>query len=251
MAAIRIGYVNRWETGTVTATSSAAGYSPVNTQNTERSLPWRSSTSSATQNLIMDLGAAVACTMVALANYNIRSGGTLKLYEGGSGGAPGAYNLVATLTAQDALSAIGYAFFGSTSARHWKLEWTTAGTDYAECGYVFLGAYFEAAANPMRPAVDLMDPSVMVASLDGQKTFSLRPQYSQGSFSFPIIEESQLTTWHAIFQAVGQNKPFFVVIDASTSWMGWLLRMASPLSKEVNPTVGRTYRLSWAWEEAL
>src|SRR6185295_11135508 len=115
----------------------------------------------------------------------IRSGGTLKLYEAGSGGAPGAYNLVATLTAEDALSLVGYAFF-STTARWWKLEWTTAGTDYATVGYVFLGAYVEAALNPERPSMELVDPSMAVASLDGQKTYSIRPQFSHGGFSFPI-----------------------------------------------------------------
>ena len=250
MANLRYGYVNRWAAGTPTATSTATGYSPVNAGNPERTLTWRSTTSAATQNLLMDLGAAFACTFVALANYNIRSGGSLKLYEGGSGGAPGAYNLVATLAAEDAYSLVGYSFFGSTSARWWKLEWTTAGTDFAESGYVYLGAYVETADNPERPVIRLNDPSVGIVSLDGQKTFSTRPQLSSGSFSFPIAAESELTAWHALYQAVGVTTPFFVVLDTATGWMAWLLRIASPLLKSVNRTTGRTYAIAWDWDEA-
>lgn len=251
MPTSRFAYANLIPSATVTASSTADGFNVANLKNGERALPWRSDTTGTDEEVIIDLGAAQACTFAALADYVTRSSGAVELYEGGSGGSPGAYNLVATFPAMTALNRLGYVFFNSTSARHWKVTWTTAGTDYAEAGVVFLGSYYDIGQAPEWPSFDLADGSHVTASIDGQESYALRPHRTTGSFAFLFLSETQLGQLHTIFSQVGVAEPFFFILDTGTDWMAWYLRFAGPLSKSVSRTGSRTYRVAFSWAEAL
>jgi hypothetical protein len=241
---------NLWSASTLTASSTLSGTNKEYSKNPERTLQWFSAASASTESLVADLGSSQAVTCVALANYNIRSGGTLKLYEGGTGGAPGAYTLVATLSAADSVSNVGHSIFGSVSARWWKLEWTTAGTDSAYVGYVFLGNYLTSTA-PTWPTIEQHDRSVSVSSFDFQRSYYPRPHFASGSFKFPTLTETQLGDLHTVYATVGQHTPFFLILDTSTSWMAWLLRFAGPIQRSVVPAGARMYTVSFSWEEAV
>ncbi len=234
---------------TLTASATDATYNVANTKNPERTLTWQV-TSAVTETILIDLGSSLAATVCAMADYAIRSGGTLKLYEGGNGGSPGAYNLVATFVAQDSITRVGYQTFGSTAARHWKLEWTASGSGTASVGYVFLGTYQSDTA-PERPTIDQNDPSVPVTSLDNQESYAVKQNFASSSFRFPIMTETQLGYVQTVFSAVGISTPFFLILDTNTTWMAWLLRFSSQISKTVVPTTTRAYAVSYSWKEAL
>src|SRR5262245_34665461 len=100
--------VHEWSAagGTLAATWAAAALPASARQDTERTYVWRSLSQAADQLLARDLGSAKAINYVATANVKRQGGGTLKLYEAGTGAGPGAWNLVTTLPAQNANSRI-------------------------------------------------------------------------------------------------------------------------------------------------
>ncbi len=198
--------------------------------------------------------------MVAVANPKLHaSGGTLKLQQAGSGGSPGAWTDVATLSSADADTKVGFAFFGSVSARWWRLYFTNVGaaSDYVEVGYAFLGTYFEPAQNVIAPlAVPLTDNSVVTKSLSGQRTTTVRPQQSAGTFAWVSMPESDRATLQQIFRTQGQGVPSFAVLQSTLSWTAWLLYFGASggLSAALNRTftvVDTYFDIAIDWEEAL
>jgi len=255
MANIRLAYVNAYtDPATTLAASSAASALPVTaSQNPDRSYVWRSATDTVAQTVDVDLGAVTAVTAVLLANVKVVGTGVVELYERGDGGAPGSATLVATLAAQDRDTRAVAAFFSSQSHRHWQLKWTnpTAATDYAELGYAFLGTYVEPAVNVMVPiGLDRQDPSVLATSSDGQKSFAARTKYITGQLRWDAVLAAQLDQLRAIFDAIGQATPLFIVLDTSLSWTTWLARLSGGLAWELEPNlaIGR-YGAAIAFEE--
>lgn len=244
---------NRWASGTVTALTSASALPATNSQSPERTLVWRSESSVTGQYLLCDMGASYACDFLAVANLVRQNGEAVKLYEGGTGGSPGAYNLVATLPAQSDDTKISSIIFGSTSARHWKLEWTNTGAAaYAEVGYVGLGAAVAFNMANATPSVtfERNDPSIESVSTDGQKSYTSRTKYYSGNLHFDFFLEADATLIHAIWNTVGKQTPFFFALDTDLLNQQWLMRMNSSVSWERRGGATPIYRVAFDWEEA-
>lgn len=263
MAKIRFLYTNLWSAAaaTVVADSAAAALPASASQNPDRSYVWRSLTSNnATgsapyihSTLDIDLGSALACSMLAIANPKVISGGgIITLYERGDAGSAGAATLVATLPAMDAESRVAIVAFASQSHRHWQVRWTnpTAATDYAEAGYVFLGTPFEPAVNFAVPAEGrISDPSIPVASSDGQVTVTTRTDFQAGALMFDNAATADFDAFRALYRSVGIRRNFFMFQDDTETWSAMLVRFVSDLQYRREPVHGR-YTVSVGYEEA-
>jgi hypothetical protein len=184
-----------------------------------------------------------------VANLKLLGAGALQLYSGASLGAE--TSLQGTITAQDTDRRVGFVHFVSASARYWRLKFTNPGSanDYAELGYVHLGTYFEPTQNVSVPSdLELLDPSVESASVDGQATFARRTQFSRGTWAFENIPEAQLDTYRALWRTLGASGVFFQVLDDSLSWTSWYSRMVGQLGVQMGVLEGR-YNVGLGWVE--
>lgn len=251
---MRILWDNLWSrSGTlITATSEASALPAAASQSPDRTYVWRSLSQAADQALTADLGAAALADSVAIANLRRQGGGDLKLYEGGSGGSPGTWNLVATLPSAGDEGRVSLAVFSAVTARHWKLQWRNAaapGADYAEAGYIHLGPHWNFTGPAGFPAHVGIDPSLRRDSVDGQANFALRTAYSTGQID-AVLDEMQLSTLRNIRRQIGQRTPFFLERAAAYPWMVWLVRFLSEIAYERIPGTNPTkYRASFEWEE--
>lgn len=243
---------NLWATGTVTASTEAAGLPAINSQDTSRMKAWRSNSSATGQSLLCDMGSSKACDFVAIANLVRQNGEAVKLYEGGTGGSPGAYNLVATLPTQSDDTRLTSVLFNTVSARHWKIEWTNTGAAaIAEAGYVGLGTALSIGAF-CEPTVnyDRVDPSIELSSSDGQKDYTAKTGYYTGLFNLDFMLEADVTLFHSAWRSVKRQVPFFLALDTDVLNKQWLARITSSLGFEERGGSIRIYRVSFTWEEA-
>lgn len=262
MARIRFLYTNRWSASgaSVVADSSALGLPAAASKNPDRSYVWRSLTSANASGaspythstLDIDLGSVIACSVVAIANPKPITGGEIRLYERGDGGTAGTATLVATLPSADEESRVALVTFASQSHRHWQLRWTnpTTATDYAEAGYVFLGVPFEPTVNFMVPSEGrISDPSIPVASSDGQVTVTTRTEFKAGTLTFDNAASADFDAFRALYRSVGVRRNFFIIEDDTETWSAMLVRFVSDLQYRREPVHGR-YTVSVSYEEA-
>lgn len=254
MSYCKILLTNYWSATatTVTPLTESAALPGSNTRSPQRTKPWRSDSSATGQTLLADLGSSLQCDIVAVADLVRQNDEAVELYEGGTGGSPGAYNLVATLPAQDPDTRISSAVFTPTSARHWKLEWTNTGAAaVAEAGYVGLGKTL-AIAKTCEPEIHFSrtDPSVEQMSVDGQKSFTSRTGYYRGKIDFVFSLAADAALFHSLWRGVRREIPFFFILDSSVGNEQWLMRMGDlDVMRRGHGTVP-AYDFGFEWEEA-
>ena len=251
MANLRIGYVNRWKSGTITASSAAAGLPAAATQHPDRKYVWRSNASAGVATLDIDLGSSMAVTLAAAANVKLVGTGVLRVNSRGSGGAPGASTLQGTLPTQNSETLAAAVAFGSVSARHWQFEWTNPSvvSDYAELGFAFLGTYLEPSLNVL-PGWPLRrdDPSVSRASLGRQKQFATREKYFAGQWSWDAAGFTDFDNLRAVYDTVGVSGEVVFVLDSTFGWTTWFARLSGALA--MSPSLAqRRAGVQLPWEE--
>jgi hypothetical protein len=258
MANIRIftsstgAHVNRWSAGTITASSAASALPAAASQSTDRTAVWRSTTTAAAETLDLDAGASVAITCAAIANVRVKNAGTVALYEGGTAGSPGAWNLLGTFAAQNASTLMAYLYV-TVTARHFRLQFNngSGASDYAELGYAFIGTYYEPLKGVVMP-VDMkaIDPALEGRSGGGQSTFSqIGRMYDVGRLQFQNMEDAEFEVLRQVFVSIGIRTPIFIVLTSTISWQAWLLRFTGEFQK---PRVFSTfYSPAIAWKEAV
>jgi hypothetical protein len=248
---------NLWSTedGALTALSEASGLPAAASQSPDRTYIYRSLSQIANQTLIRDVGTnGQTLSCIGMANTKRMNEGTVRLYQGGNGASPGAWVSVVALPPEDSTTRVAYAFFTPVIARWWKLEWENFNdliADYAEVGYVFLGAPNEFSRGVVVPVpIGRTDPSVARASVDGQESYVQRSGSFFGSFMHRNASEADLTAMRQIYLAVGRRTPIFAVLDSTIGWQAWLLRFASDVSHPRRSVPGR-YDISYSWREAV
>lgn len=245
---------------TVTASTAATSLPAAAAQNPDRSYPWRSTTSNTASGsspythstLDIDLGSVQACSLLAVANPVVLTGGAIRLYERGDGSSPGSATLVATLPAMDAQSRVAFVTFTQQSHRHWRLEWTnpSGATGYAEAGYVYLGVPLEPSVNWIVPADgEIVDPSIATASVDGQTTITTRTAFTAQTLTLESVSEDDFDDLRTMYAAVGVRRNFFVVLDSTRAWTCQLIRFVSPLKYRWQE-VDSLFTVSLDYEEA-
>lgn len=245
---------NQWASlaGSLAASSAVAALPAAASQSPDRSYVWRSNAGTGVHTLDRDFGGLVSISAVAVANLRLLTGGALEVSHRGDAVSPGAENVLATITGQDRDTRAAAAFWGAQSHRHWRLKWTNPGAvnEFAEVGFVHLGTYYEAPVNPSVPLdIRRIDPSVVSASTDGQRTAAKRTKYFAGGWAFRNVDETHLAEIRAEFDALGVGTPFFQVLDTSLTWQCWLAYLAAELGVGIGEIAGR-YGVSVPWEEA-
>lgn len=254
MSKIRFLWDNRFlEPATALTASSQVTALPVEaSQQPDRLYVWRSLQQTGVQTIDIDLGSILSVSCVGVADVRLLGVGVLELYQRGDATSPGSAILVATLSTQDSDRRAAVAFFSGQSHRHWQLKWTnpTGALDYAELGFCHLGDYLEPSVNVSVPLdVQDVDPSIVTASPDGQRTVTLRTAYAAGHFTWGDLTETDRANLRAMWAAVRSAIPLFAVLDTSLSWTSWLLYMASNLTQQFNEMSNR-FDMGFEWEEA-
>lgn len=263
MARILFCVDNRWSAATsaVTADSAALNLPAAASQNPDRGYVWRSLSSNNAagaspythSTLDIDLGSVQPASLIAVANPRLLTPTSyMALYERGDGSSPGTANLVGTLPAADAESRVAFLAFGEQSHRHWQLRWTNpdVATGYVEAGYVFLGVPFEPSVNFAVPSQgQIIDPSIPVASVDGQVTVTTRTMFGAQSLLFDFASEADFDALRTLYASVGIRRNFFIVLDSTREWTAQLVRFASALQHTWEQVDGR-FSVGLAYEEA-
>lgn len=252
-AKIRYLYANRWaEATTVLTASSEASALPVKaSQNPDRSYAFRSGTGAVEVTIDCDLGAVRNIDAIAAANVRLFTGGSLQVSQRGTGATPGAAVLVATLPASEALRRTTFAFVSTVSARHWRFTFTNPGlvSGYVELGYAFLGLAFQPSVNVRVPLdTQVIDPSVIERSVDGQKSTTFRTNFDAGSMELFFVPTADAEAFATMQSTVGVRLPFFMVLDDTLSWTAWLAAFTTPIGRKFEEATGR-YTVSYGWEE--
>lgn len=209
---IRFFTTDRWSTAPVCqASTSATGLPPAATQDYQRTSAWRS-LAEAVPWVLVDLGSAQAVTAGALADLVVVSG-TLSTIELQWSDNLSTWNTYTTLLPPfvnpDTRAAATYA--ASASHRYWLYRFFAAsGTVVVQVGKAFVGTYLEATAKNFRIPMDLplVDPSVVVPSLDGQRSVVRRTLFTTGTWKFEGIPEAQRDDLIAMLRS--QRGPIFV-----------------------------------------
>jgi hypothetical protein len=250
---IRYLYANRYaEATTVLTASSESSALPVKaSQNPDRSYVFRSGTVGVAVTVEADLGAVRNINAIAAANVRLFTGGVLEVYQRGTGATAGAAVLVATMPAQDALRRTTFAFVSTVSARHWQFKFTNPGlvSGYVEMGYAFLGEAFQPSVNVRVPLdTQVIDPSVIERSVDGQKSTTFRTNYDAGNMELFFVPTADAEAFATMQSVVGVRLPFFMVLDDTLSWTAWLAAFTTPIGRKFEEAVAR-YTVTYGWEE--
>lgn len=245
---------NAWPSlaGTLTPSSAVAALPAAASQSPDRSYVWRSNPATGVHTLDRDFGGLVSCSAVGVANAKILAGGAIEVSHRGDGGSPGAETVLGTITAVDRDTKAATAFWSAQSHRHWRLKWTNPGAvnDFAEVGFVHLGTYYEVPVNPSVPLeIRRMDPSLVSASADGQRTTARRSKYYAGAWAFRHVLDGQLDELRAIFDASGVGVPFFQVLDTSRAWWCWLAYQSPEIGIGLGE-IDTRFGVGLTWEEA-
>jgi hypothetical protein len=228
VANIRFCYSNNWSLAatTLAASSAATGLPATKTKDPDRTAVWRSLSQTADQYISADLGAAAAATCCAIVNPRLQNSGSMKLQASTDGVS---WSDVGTFGTADSQTRIAVLFFTSLSRRYWRVYSTNgngAVADYCELGYVMLGAFVEPSANVRVPvSVELVDPSIVDRSLDGQATVTQRTAYRMISLDFGEVPQADLQIVDALVAAVGSRLPFITVLDTDLTWQAWYARI--------------------------
>lgn len=252
MSRIRYLYTNRYPAATLTASSASSALPVTASQSPDRSYVFRSGTVAVAVTIDADLGAAYSLSAAAVANVRLFTGGVLEVYNRGTGATPGAATLLATLPAQDVSRRAAVVFFSAVSVRHVQFVFTnpTLVSSYVELGYAFLGAAFEPTINVRVPLdTDLIDPSVVAHSVDGQKATTERTRYEVGTHELFYAPAADADGFQAMQTAVGVRVPFFMVLDVTLGWTCWMAYFSTPIKRRFEEVNGR-YTMSYGWEEA-
>jgi hypothetical protein len=249
--ALRIGYVNRWKTGTVSASSAVAGLPASATQVPDRKYVWRSTTGTGIATIDCDFGAAQTISMCALANVKALSGGTVRFNTRGTGGSPGAASALVTLGTPDVTTQAVAGFFNPTSVRHAQFEFLNPGavSDYAEAGFAFAGGFVEPVLNVLPGwSMDRDDPSLSRQSVGRQKQFATFEKFYAGRWAWDASRFADWDLFRALYDTVGTSTEVVFVLSTAYAWTTWLARLTGPLS--ARPSLARQRaEVSIGWEE--
>ena len=213
-------YNNLLEIATLTASSAAAGYPASNLKNPFRSKTWKTAGATAgTAQLVVDHGSAKAVNAIALTGYDWASApGTLKVEfnSSDSWGAPAASETLTWVSATTPggnkgsiikkLSAPLTYQFNRLSVVYAPGDWNL--------GLMFLGQYFEPAANYNYGYIEeVIDPSLIASTIGGQDHVDEIEKYRRIACGGTLATQAQWVLYQAMLNTVGRRKDLFVAFD--------------------------------------
>ena len=209
---IRFLWNNLFDLGTITASSSVAGYPISNIQNRWPSRQWRSDGAGNEEVIIDLLDPPKNIKALVFKYHNLLTGANLKLrcYSD----AWITLDLEVNLTIVTGKPIVK--FWETAITYRWlKLFLGDVNPDgHDRIGKGFLGSFFQPTYDITRPphSIDI-DPSVTLASSGGQKSSDQREHYKKISFEWDMIPTVDKAIFETIFASVGKSKPYFICRD--------------------------------------
>ncbi len=229
---------NRALTATITASASVADRPASYLSNTARWKRWRSTTTTGNQTVDFDFGSSQLVQVVALVDWKAHTGGTIKA-QTWNGAAWVDFGTFAQPSPNPTgITTVWNVSGVSTTKVRVLFTNTASASDYVELGVVVAGAYFEPTATVSDGfEMTLVDPSVLVASVDGQAEALTRTEYHVIRGEFERLPASDLTEFRALFASVGTRVPFLVAVDPdSASEIFYARFLALPISHVLQNT---------------
>lgn len=224
MANLRLAWSNVIDASGVvfTPTSEASGLPAKNLANELRTKVWRTGTSVAAENVVIDLGSAKSVSCVILLDHDLTAGDSAIALEANSSDAWGAPPFSQTLTrVPGAISA----WFATQTYRYWRLKFTkSAAGETRQIGRVFLGTYYECERDVAADGLDIrqVDLTKSGKSIGGQRFSDARSSYDEISLAFSRMPQSQFDQLRTIATEVGEHRSFFISIDYVNHPEDWL-----------------------------
>ena len=209
--AIRFLWQNYHPDATVTASSASADWPISFLQNRWPTLVHRTTGVSA-EWWKWDLGMAQTIKYFVFWNHNFTSGATLTLQANSedSWGAP-PYSASVTWRAEKLIH------YPDQNYKWWRLVVANAGNPdgYLKGGYTYLGSYFEPTYNYQNKRKELIDPSIVSLSSEGQVAIADRTKYKALVYDFAAVTDSDKSTLEAIWGTLGLGEPWFLIESSS------------------------------------
>jgi hypothetical protein len=200
---------NDYDDGTLTASSEASGFQASNTKDSRLSRVWRSS--GTTENVVVDLGSAVSCDFVAIANHNFTSGATLTL-EANSSDSWTSPPFSESLTWD---AGIIWKAFTAASYRYWRIviEDGSNGDGYVKMGRVGLGTYYQLPGFTTRYKRTTRTTTKVQKSQTGQVYADIGYRYRNYTMQWPLVEQAEADELEDMFDILDVAEPTFFVFE--------------------------------------
>jgi hypothetical protein len=220
MARARFAYSNLATAAatTITASSEVADRPDDFLKSAARWKKWRSSTTTGGHTVEFDFGSSQTVKVVALVDWRAHTGGsiTAETWNGSTWDAFGTF----TLASPNPTGVIALWDTTGVSTAKVRISFVNTGSvsSYVELGVAIIGTYFEPTYT-LSDGFSLMpvDPSVIVASLDGQEEAQERAAYHVARGEFETLGAADLAGFRALFTAVGHRTPFLFAIDPDSA----------------------------------
>lgn len=217
-----------------TASSEVSTLPGSNIADEFRARPWRTGTSSAAENIVIDLGSAQAVTAVILLDHTLTSGDSGITLEANSSNAWGAPAFTQSLTWATGTIV---ATFSTQTYRYWRIKFTkSSAAQSRDIGRVFLGTYLEPTDSPDYDGYseELDDLSRSMTTRTGQTWVDEQPQFSVINLSLSRFGQTDVDNIKTMFRAVGKSKSFFVQVQTSSPLNDyWYVKFRRSYSRDV------------------
>lgn len=214
---MRLFYGNNIDAAGVTFTAATydSAFPPANLANELRGKPYRTGSTQAAENVVIDLGSAAAATAVILLDHTLTNADTLIKLEANSSNSWGAPPFTQALSwASGPISAV----FGSVSYRYWRLSFTkSAAGEQRDIGRLFVGTYFQPDDAPEDVDAPEEDLSKKKRSDGGQLYSDVVDSFRVKQFEFSGISTTQKDSFRTFHRRVKTHTSFFLQTDQSGS----------------------------------
>ena len=207
---LRFLYNNKVDDYTVTANSTATGYSVTNLQDSQLEKKYRTSGSSS-EWVKIDAGSGntFSGNCVAVCNHNASTKGSWKIQAATNSSELGSSGLLDETI--DHSTGIMTDFFNATTARFWRLYIDDTGTTetYSELGRLTICTYFAPTnENSFDWPYELIDSSAKHESIDGQLYGDKGRVHRLMTLNFSNVGDTERHDWEAMMEDVKTVEPF-------------------------------------------
>ena len=202
---------------TITASTSATGYSPDNLASPAGWKRWRSAKGNATEWVKFDLGSAKSFQLLAAIHATLHTGGTLHAQANAtdSWSSPTVNELLTVPSLN--LTGVLAKWLTSVQTLRWvRFLFTNTGSlnEYVELGVGIAGTYLEPKMS-IAPGFGLtrVDPSVQRFAIGGQRSVVTRPKYHAVSGQFRLQSVAARDAFRSVWDSNGISVPVLFSLD--------------------------------------
>lgn len=214
-----IGWINRADRALLSASSEIDALPGSNVQNLHVAQAWYTAAGVTSAYLVLDMGSAVACQLLALLGTNLTAAGEIRLRASDvDAGATSSLLYDSGWKFVTAKTGYGQTYhdLASTTARYWRLDIVDASLPRLQIGRLFLGPRWAPSLNQQFGwSVASLDPSVIDESYGGQEFANEKPQRRQLQFTLSYMDEAEMfTNAFAASRAAGITRDVLAVNDS-------------------------------------